>query len=282
MENSSVSNNVDSDMPTFKQQELSGWDSKAKHYDDHAGEITRKAVQYLLTAADVKTGTRLLDVACGPGYGAGYAANQGAIAVGVDFAPGMVAEAKKNFPNAEFHEGDAEALAFEDNTFDVVICAFGLLHFAEPDKAIAEAFRVLRPGGRYVFTVWSLPEKHDFFSLVLNAVDSHGTFDVPLPQAPSIFRFSEDAECINTLTTAGFTDIEVKELPLHWNPTSPEDLLSFLEKSSVRMALVLEKQTPDALAKIHQSILDGAQRLKLGESYQLDWPAVLAIARKPI
>ena len=148
-------------------------------------------------------------------------------------------------------------------------------------RTISEAFRVLRPGGHYVFTVWSLPEKHDFFGLVLNAIESHGTFDVSLPQAPSIFRFSENKECIKALTAAGFTDIEVKELPLHWNPTSPEELLSFLEKSSVRMAMMLEKQTPDALAKIHQTILDGAQRLKRGESYQLAWPAVMACARKP-
>jgi len=277
-----VSNDVNMGTPTFKQQEQTGWDSKAKHYDDHAGEITRKAVQWLLTAAEVKSGTRLLDVACGPGYGAGYATEQGASAIGVDFAPGMVAEAKKNFPNTEFHEGDAEALAFADNTFDVVICAFGLLHFAEPDKAIAEAFRVLQPGGRYVFTVWSLPEKHDFFNLVLNAIESHGTFDVPLPQAPSTFRFSEHNECIKALTNAGFTEIEVKELPLHWNPSSPEDLLGFLEKSSVRMAMVLEKQTPEALANIHQTILDSTQQFKLGDSYQLAWPAVMAVARKPV
>jgi ubiquinone/menaquinone biosynthesis C-methylase UbiE len=277
-----VSNDEVTAPPTFKQQEQSGWDSKAKHYDSHAGEITRKAVQLLLTAAEVKTGTRLLDVACGPGYIAGYAAQLGAIATGVDFASGMIAEAKRNFPNAEFQENDAEALVFEDNTFDVVISAFGLLHIADPDKAIAEAFRVLRPGGCYIFTVWSLPEKHDFFNLVINAIESYGTFDVPLPQAPPIFRFSEHDECVNALTTAGFSDIEVTELPLHWNPASPEDLLSFLEKSSVRMALILEKQTPHALAKIHQSILDRAQRFKRGESYRLEWPAVMAMGRKPV
>jgi ubiquinone/menaquinone biosynthesis C-methylase UbiE len=277
-----VSSDTVIDAPTFKQHELTGWDLKSKDYHSLAGEITRKATRLLLGAADVKSGTRLLDVACGPGYGAGYAAKQGAISIGIDFAPGMIAEAKKKFPDSEFHQGDAEALAFGDNTFEVVICAFGLLHFAEPDKAITEAYRVLQAGGRYVFTVWSLPEKHDFFNLVLNTIEAHGMPDVSLPPAPSIFRFSEHKECVSALSAAGFTDIEVEEIPLLWNPKSPQDLLSFLEKSSVRIAMLLEKQTPDALARIHQAILDGARQFKRGDSYHLEWPAVMAKARKPL
>ena len=190
---------IDSATSTFKQQEQAGWDTKAKYYDDHAGGITREAVQSLLAVADIKAGSKLLDVACGPGYVAGYATKQGAIAIGLDFAPGMVIEAKKNFPDTEFREGDAEKLAIEDCSFDVVICAFGLLHLVDPDMAIAEAYRVLNPGGRYVFTVWSLPEKHDFFRLVLNAIEAHGTLEVSLPEAPSIFRFSQSSECKNVL-----------------------------------------------------------------------------------
>lgn len=271
-----------SDTATFKQQELSGWDAKAKYYDDHAGEITRKAVQSLLSAAEIKAGSKVLDVACGPGYIAGNATKQGAISIGVDFAPGMVAEAKTNFSDTEFREGDAESLEFNDGTFDTVICAFGLLHLADPDKAITEAYRVLRPGGRYVFAVWSTIEKHDFFRIVMNAIELHGNLDVPLPQAPSIFRFSESEECKKTLEAAGFTDVEVNELPLSWHPTSPQDLLEFLDKSSVRTAMLLEKQTPGALALIHQTILDGAQKYKNGDSYRLEWPAVLAVARKPL
>jgi len=276
-----VSINEVTDLCVFKQQERSGWHAKAMHYDSHAGEITRTAVEILLTAANVTAGTKLLDVACGPGYIAGYAGKLGAIATGIDFAPGMVAAAKKNYPNVAFLEGDAEKLDFDDNTFDVVICAFGLLHFAEPDKAIAEAYRVLRPGGCYVFTVWSVPEKHDFFKIVLEAIKLHGTFDVSLPQAPSIFRFSDHEECENTLALTGFTEITVNELPLHWRPASPEELLSFLEKSSVRTAMVLERQSPEALNKIHQWILESATQLKRDDFLHLDWPAVMAFGKKP-
>jgi len=277
-----MSDQIGSDVPTFKQQEQAGWDTKAKYYDDHAGGITREAVQSLLAVADIKVGTKLLDVACGPGYVAGCAAKKGAVAIGVDFAPGMIIEAKKTFPDTEFREGDAEKLAFENGCFDVVVCAFGLLHLADPDMAIAEAYRVLKSGGRYIFTVWSLPEKHDFFRLVLNAIEAYGTLDVSLPEAPPIFRFSKPSECKNVLTAVGFTNIEVKELPLHWAPSAPEDMIHFLDKSSVRTAMLLEKQTPDALTRIHQSILDGAKQFKHGNTYRLDWPAVLTVARKPI
>src|SRR5207244_283915 len=107
--------------------------------------------------------TRLLDIACGPGYTAGAAAERGAEVIGVDFSSAMLAEARKNFPRATFKSGDAEALDFEAGTFDAVTCAFGIGHFAEPDKAIGEGFRVLRPGGRYAYSWWCSTEKHEFF-----------------------------------------------------------------------------------------------------------------------
>lgn len=271
-----------SSAPTFKQQELAGWDTKAKAYDDYAGKITLQAVEPLLAAAGIQAETKLLDVASGPGYVAGAAAARGAIPVGVDFAPSMVIEAKRNFPSAEFREGDAEALRFESNTFDAVICAFGLLHLAEPDKAITEAFRVLRPGGRYAFTVWCSPEKHEFFSLVLGAIKTHGTLEVPLPPAPPIFRFSDHKECKNALSAVGFIEVEVNELPLVWEPTTPRELLDLIYKSSVRTAMLLEMQASDALERIHQAILDGALQFKRGEVLRVAFPAVMAVARKPL
>ncbi len=267
--------------PTFKQYELSGWSGKAKFYHDYAGEITREAVQFLMAAADFAPESRLLDVACGPGYGAGYATQRGAHAIGVDLAPGMVAEASRNFPGTEFREGDAEALPFDDNIFDTVTCAFGLMHFADPDRAIAEVFRVLKPGGRYIFAVWSAPDKHDFFGLVMRAIETFGTLAVSLPPAPPFFRFSDHQECERALVAAGFRAVEVKELPLQWQPQSPADLLAFLEKSSVRMAMILEKQTPEALAKIHRYILESGQQYQRDAAYRLNWPAVMAVASKP-
>ncbi len=267
--------------PTFKQQELAGWEAKANAYDRYAGRITAQLVQPLLDAARVEAKARLLDVACGPGYVAGAAAERGAKAVGVDFAPSMVSEAKRNFPRTEFQAGDAEALHFKADSFDVVVCAFGLGHLPEPDKAVAEAFRVLRRGGRYAFSWWCSPDKHEFFALVMGAVKAHGNLEVALPPAPPMFRFSDPTECKRALSSAGFVDAEVREHALVYELQSAQEVLDLIYKSSVRMAMVLELQTKEAVARINEAILAGAQTYKRKEGFRIGWPAVIAAARKP-
>jgi SAM-dependent methyltransferase len=267
--------------PTFKEQEQAGWGAKASAYDDYAGRITTQIVEALLDAAAVQAGTELLDVACGPGYLAGAAAKRGANAIGTDFAPAMLSEAKKNFPRAEFRQGDAEALQFESGAFDAVVCGFGLGHLPEADKALLEAFRVLRPGGRYAFSWWCAPDKHEFFALVMGAVKAHGTLEVPLPPAPPMFRFSDPVECKRALSRAGFSDVEAQEHELRFDLQSPQQALDLISKSSVRMAMVLDLQTTEARTRIDKAILAGVQAYKRERGFSIGWPALVANGKKP-
>ncbi len=266
--------------PTFKDLEQQGWIAKASGYAAWLGEITRGAADPLLDATRVTRGTRLLDVASGPGYGAARATARGAKAIGVDFAPAMVEHARRQFPDTEYREGDAENLNFGDSRFDAVTCAFGLLHMADPDRAIAEAARVLAVGGHYAFTVWATPDRHQFFELVLGAIKAHGTLDVPLPPAPSLFRFSDAEECRRALTQAGFDSITVTEIPLVWRCASPQDAVDVIYTSTVRTAMLLERQTPEARESIHRAIIEGTAKFEQDGGYAMDFPAVLVAAHK--
>jgi hypothetical protein len=135
--------------------------------------------------------------------------------------------------------------------------------------------------GALHFTVWSGPDRHDFFAIVLKAIQAHGNMQVSLPPAPPIFRFSDPAECRNALTRAGFVDASVVEVPLKWHAPSIEAIIDFIYKGTVRTAAVLERQTPDAIDRIHRAIREGAERFMRDGAYEMAFPTVLAAARKP-
>jgi len=267
--------------PSFREMEQSGWEAKAEGYDKVVVKVTAQAVEAVLDAADVTKGKFVLDVASGPGNGVGGALARGATAVGVDFAASMVELASKNFPSGEFREGDGENLPFADASFDAVTCLFGLLHMAEPESAIAEAHRVLRPGGRYAFTVWDTPETHEFFAVVMSAIQRFGDVDVPLPPAPPIFRFSDIDECKKALSKAGFTEINVQSIPLKWIGSSGRECLDLIQNGTVRTAMLLEHQAPEELQNIQRAIIEDVEKFKKGDGIEMAWPAVLASATKP-
>jgi SAM-dependent methyltransferase len=266
-------------MTSFHEFEQTGWERAAEFYGDAFGALTSQTAGPMLDAVNASRGTRLLDVACGPGFIAGAAADRGAIVTGLDFAAAMIAEARRQLPALTFHEGDAEALPFDAGCVDAVVMNFGLLHLARPDAALIEAHRVLRPGGRYAFTVWS--EKAVAFRLALRAIDEHGNANVPLPEGPAFFRFSDAAETRRALGAIGFTDIDVRELPIVWRPPSADAVFEALSRGGVRTAAVLRGQTPEALAAIRYAVRRGIEAYARDGGFEVPMPAMLASARKP-
>ena len=266
------------DPHAFHDFEQTGWERAAEFYGDAFGALTSQTAGPMLDAVGASKGTRLLDVACGPGFIAGAAADRGAIVTGLDFAAAMVAQARRRLPALTFREGDAEALPFDTGSFDAVVMNFGLLHLARPDAALTEALRVLRPGGRYAFTVWS--EQAVAFRLALRAIEAHGNAKVPLPEGPAFFRFSDAAETGRSLASIGFTGVDVRELPIAWRPPSADAVFEALSRGGVRTAAVLRGQTREALAAIRDAVRLGIEAYGHDGGFTVPMPAVLASAGK--
>lgn len=159
----------------------------AKHFEPWFLPMYRTALEQLELDAD----HLLLDAGCGAGLFSNLAIQQGASVVGVDAAPGLLEVARKRNPANNFMEEDLEALPFGDNYFDVVTGFNSFQYAGSFEKALAEAKRVLKPGGRLVLGIWAQPEKSDA-TQVLKAIGS--LLPPPPPGTPGPFALSEDGK----------------------------------------------------------------------------------------
>jgi ubiquinone/menaquinone biosynthesis C-methylase UbiE len=265
----------------FSAFEHEGWERVAQAYDAYFGDLTAQSNHAMLDVLGIQRGIRFLDVASGPGYLAAAARRRGADVVGVDFSVAMVEKARRVFPALEFRVGDAEDLPFPDETFGAVGISFGMLHFPHPERALAEAFRVLQPGGKIAFTVWATPDKSVGFGMVLKAIEQYGTTDVPVPPGPPFFRLSDWEESRRALLESGFVQPNLQAVDLTLVLRAPDTPFHALMRGGVRVAALLNAQTPAALALIEQAVAHDAEayRNDVGE-LRLPMPCVLASALK--
>lgn len=101
---------------------------------------------------DIRPHTRILDACTGTGDLAYYIKKKEPLAslTGVDFSENMLKLACKRQPDMDFRKGDVTNLDFEDDTFDIVTMGFGLRNISNPEKALSEIYRVLKPGGQFM------------------------------------------------------------------------------------------------------------------------------------
>ena len=199
-----------SDAERLRAFERQGHDALARSYHEFFAEVTSLATEPLLDAVNLHPGTKLMDVASGPGALAAEAANRGARAVGVDLSPRMVELTHQLHPAIEYREADVERLPFPDHMFDAVVCAFGLGHFPQPELAVAECVRTLAPGGRITFAWWDDPARQRVQGLFREATAEIGvTVPKDVPQGHNVFRFSNSDEFLRLLNGAGLTGVAI-------------------------------------------------------------------------
>jgi SAM-dependent methyltransferase len=267
----------------FKAFEAEGWTRKAQTYDRLTGRATARLVVPLLEAAGVQSGTRVLDVACGPGHLAAAAAAMGATPVGLDAAEGMVAVARAGYAEIEFLRGDAERLPFGDASFDAVVAGFVVNHLPRPERALAEFARVVRPGGRVAVTVWDRPGRMRLLGVLGEAVE--GTEGVRAPGLPSggpdPFRFADDAALAALLWGAGLAEAEVRCIAFEQEVADTDELWEGMLAGSVRTAALIERQSEPVRRRIRAALERAVAPYRSETAIVLPVSAKLASGRRP-
>lgn len=169
----------------------------------------------VVAAAALQPGQRVVDVACGTGVlamEAALATSPGGQVVGVDLNPGMLAVARRKAPQISWLEAPAEALPLEAESFDAAVSQFGLMFFEDQHAAIAEMWRVVRPGGRLAIAVWDSLDNTPGYSAITSLLARLFGDDVAaLLESP--YSLGDPHALRALIARAGVTDLEVERMP---------------------------------------------------------------------
>ena len=204
-----------------------GWDKASEHYERFWAKQLAPAHQLLLELAAPAPGESLLDIACGTGlvtFPAARAVGPNGRVVGTDLSAEMIkaiaARAAAEDLRGEFLRQDAEELEFDDGTFDVVLCALGLMYVPTALKALREMRRVLKPGGRAVVSVWGA-RKNCGWAEIFPIVERRVASEV----CPLFFMLGSGDALSDAFSTAGFARTETRRIAPTLDFASPDEAI---------------------------------------------------------
>ncbi len=239
---------------------MSGWEK----WHDWQAQMMRPVTDWFVRAVRVEPGHAILDVACGSGLPAlALAERAGATGrvVAVDVSPTMLMATRRKaaaagLENVETREADAASLGGPDAAFDAVTCKDGLMFASDIVAAVREMRRVLKPGGRYAFTVWAEPEANPCFTTLFGAVGEVLKLPPPPPDAPGPFRLAAPGELERVVRAAGFTDVSLERVAVTWTFTSAAQHWEVFSETVGSLERAAETLPPSELARLKQKIAD--------------------------
>lgn len=241
----------------------------------------------LLAAAGVKPGSKILDLASGAGEPAMTASRlvgaEGQVTA-TDFSAPMLAAlseriARQGLTNLHCQLADMEQLPFADGSFDAVTCRYGLMYARDPARAVSEAARVVRPGGRVAFMVWG-PEQNN--SLLFHGLRAANEFlGKPIPEDAFLLppRLAEPGLIADLMTSAGLQDASEQEIVVE--PKIKVGIPFWTPLLEMNAAHVWNGLNAEQRKAVHQAVARAYEPFRIGEHYVLKTHMRIVSGRRP-
>ncbi|HYI52284.1 MAG TPA: class I SAM-dependent methyltransferase [Microbacterium sp.] len=242
---------------------------------------------HVIESANPQPGERVLDVACGTGIVARSIAprvgSQGSV-IGLDLSQDMIdvarAAAETEGLAIEWHAGPAERLPFPDDSFDLVLCQFGLMFFADRLAALSEMHRVLKSDGRVVLSVWQSLDRHPFSQTLHDASSRR----LGKSSVGAVFSLGDPDELRRLLTEAGFQDVEIEPLSITARSSNPPEFLAWeidVDPAETPALQDLDGESRQAiLATLHEEMQTALREVMQGGEVVMPSHALIARARR--
>lgn len=260
------------DSEDFAALERRGWadEGTSAAYARDFARASEMAVPALVAECRAGPGMAVLDLCCGHGNVAQGLVETGADVTGLDFSPAMLRIARAAVPQARFVEGDAMGLPFADESFDAVTMGFGMPHVPNAPAAMAEARRVLKPGGRLAYSVWQ-ETAQSALTYVFAAIGAHGAPGIALPPGPGTTDYANPARAFPAMGAAGFDDLRLVDVHSLWRIADAGAPFDFFLQGTVRGGALLRPQPKAHKAAIRAAVV-AAVTANHGTQLPLDVP----------
>jgi ubiquinone/menaquinone biosynthesis C-methylase UbiE len=255
-----------------------GWDKASSYYEQFWQNQLKPAQDLLVDMAGLQPDDIILDIACGTGLvsfqileNPGF---RGRL-LGTDISDKMVELASAGINSkfdgrVQFQQMDAEELNLENHSFDLAICALGLMYMPDPGKALKEMHRILKPGGRAVAAVWGRRDQCGWAD-IFEIVDQHVASEV----CPMFFNLGNPDILKLNFTAAGFGEVMVQRIDTTLSyKDSHEALGAAFDGGPV--ALAYHKFSEDVKQEVHRAYLESIAPFKKGNSYEVPGEFVVA------
>ena len=259
-----------------------GWDKAAACYERSWQAQLEPAQAALLDLSRIGRGAQILDVACGTGivtFRAAALAGPSGSVIGTDISGEMIAAARASavasgIENVRFERMDAEEPRFDDGTFDVVLCALGLMYLPDPEQALREFHRLLRPGGRAAAAVWGQRSKCGWAE-IFPIVDARVQSEV----CPMFFRLGTGRALQRVFASAGFCEIDAKRLETRLQYASAEEACEAAFAGGP-VALAYDRFSDKVKAEAHREYLASIAPYRDGDGYSVPGEFVVVAGTK--